>query len=141
VTKVEEETVHAVQEMEASTSSTDDGTLQPRRRKGSKVDEIGSKILKSLEKIEPDEDEAFFISVLSAVRQLPPDDKLDFKMVVLKAIKDLKTRSATQTPSTHSTNSTDRLSQFPYTELATHSRNISTLPPDNRHSHSNANIQ
>jgi hypothetical protein len=30
------------------------------------VDEIDRKILKSLEKIEPDEDEAFFISILQS---------------------------------------------------------------------------
>jgi hypothetical protein len=69
---VEEETVTEVQEMdEASTSSRDAGTLQHRRRKASKVnDEIDIKIQKSLEKIEPDEDEEFFISVLPSVRQL-----------------------------------------------------------------------
>ena len=67
-TQVEEETVTAVQEMdEASTSSRDAGTLQHRRQKASKVnDEIDRKILKS-EKIEPDEDEAFFISILPSV--------------------------------------------------------------------------
>ena len=59
-TQVEEETITAVQEMdEASTSNRDAGTLQHRRRKASKVnDEIDRKILKSLEKIEPDENEA-----------------------------------------------------------------------------------
>jgi hypothetical protein len=139
-TRAEEEMVHAVQEMdEASTSGGDAGTLQHRRRKASKVDEIERKILKS-EKLEPDEDEAFFISVLPYVRQLSPDDKIDFRIVVLKAIKDIKTRSATHTPSTYSPNSTDRLSQSPYTELAAHSRNIPTSPADNRHSHSNANV-
>jgi len=54
---------------EASTSSRDAGTLQHRRWKTTKVsDEIDRKILKSLEKIEPDEDDAFFISVLPSVR-------------------------------------------------------------------------
>ena len=79
---------------EASTSSREAGTLQHRRRKTTKVsDEIGRKILKSLEKMEPDEDEKFFISVLPSVRQFSADDKLDFRMIVLKAIKDIKTRS------------------------------------------------
>ena len=113
--QVEGETVTAVQEMdEGSTSSRDAGTLQHRRRKASKVsDEIDRKFLKSLEKIEPDEDEAFFISVLPSVRQLSADDKLDFRMAVLKAIKDIRTRSgyasspfSTQTPSTPQTTAT-----------------------------------
>jgi ERCC4-type nuclease len=60
-TKEEEETVHAVQEMdEASTSIGDAGTLHHRKRKASQADEIERKILKSLEKMEPDEDEAFY---------------------------------------------------------------------------------
>jgi len=90
---VETETV--VQQMdEASTSNREAGTFQHRRRKTTKVsDEIDRKILKSLEKIEPDEDEAFFFSVLPSVRQYSADDKLDFRMIVLKAIKDIKTRS------------------------------------------------
>jgi hypothetical protein len=101
-TQVEEET--AVQEMdEASSSSRDAGTLQHRRRKASQVDEIDRKILKSLEKIEPDEDEAFFISILPSVRQLSADDKLDFRMVVLKAIKDIKTRNISTSPQTTAT--------------------------------------
>lgn len=113
--QVEGETVTAVREMdEASTSSRDAGTLQHRRRKASKVsDEIDRKFLKSLEKIEPDEDEAFSMSVLPSVRQLSADDKLDFRMAVLKAIKDIRTRSgyasspfSTQTPSTPQTTAT-----------------------------------
>jgi len=65
-----------------------------RRRKAIKVnDEVDRKILKSLEKIEPDEDGAFFISVLPSTRQFSADDKHDFRMIVLKAIKDIKTRS------------------------------------------------
>jgi len=56
-------------------------------------DEVDRKILKSLEKIEPDEDGAFFISVLPSTRQFSADDKHDFRMIVLKAIKDIKTRS------------------------------------------------
>ena len=64
------ETETVVQQMdEVSTSSRDAGTLQHPRRKSTKIiDEIDRKILKSLEKIEPDKDEAFFISVLSSVR-------------------------------------------------------------------------
>ena len=60
-TQEEEETETALLQMdEASTSSRDAGTLQYRRRKTTKVnDEIDRKILKSLEKIEPDEDETF----------------------------------------------------------------------------------
>jgi hypothetical protein len=80
-------------------------------------DEIDRKILKSLEKLEPDEDEAFFISVLPSVSQLSADDKLDFRMIVLKAIKDIKTRSgyvsspfSTQTHSPNSSYDSDRLS-------------------------------
>jgi hypothetical protein len=61
-TQEEEETEIAVQQMdEASTSSRGAGTLQHRRRKTTKEnDEIDRKIPKSLEKMEPDEDEAFF---------------------------------------------------------------------------------
>ena len=94
----EEEMETAVQKMaEASSSSRDAGTLQHWRRKTTKVnDETDRKILKSFEKIEPNEDEAFFISVLPSVRQFPADDKLDFRMIVLKAIKDTKTRSGCQ---------------------------------------------
>ena len=94
-TQEEEETETALLQMdEASTSSRDAGTLQYRRRKTTKVnDEIDRKILKSLEKIEPDEDEAFFISVLPSVRQFSADGKLDFRMIVQKAVKDIKTHS------------------------------------------------
>ena len=136
-TREEEETETAVQQMdEASTSSTEAATLQHRKRKTTKVnDEIDKKILKSLEKIEPDEDEAFFISVLPFVRQFSADDKLDFRMIVLKAIKDIKTRSgyvncpfSTQTPSPNSSHGTGRLSHSPYSELASNSGNILTLP-------------
>jgi len=120
---------------EASTSSREAGTLQHRRRKTTKVsDEIGRKILKSLEKMEPDEDEKFFISVLPSVRQFSADDKLDFRMIVLKAIKDIKTRSgyvrspfSTQTPSPNSSHGTGRLSHSPYRELASNSGDILTL--------------
>ena len=77
-TQEEEETETAVQQMaEASTSNRDVGTLQHRRRKTTKVnDKIDRKILKSLEKIEPDEDEAFFISVLPSVRQFSANGNL-----------------------------------------------------------------
>ena len=126
-----------IQQMdEASTLSRDAGTLQHRRRKTAKVrDEIDRKILKLLEKIEPDENEAFFISVLSSVRQFSADDKLDFRIIVLKAIRDIKTRSgyvsspfSTQTPSPNSSHGTGRLSHSPYSELASNSGNILTLP-------------
>ena len=136
-TQEEEETETVVQQMdEASTSSRDAGTLQHRRRKTTKVgDEIDTKILKSLEKIEPDEDEAFFISVLPSVRQFSADNKLDFRTIVLKAIKDIKIRSgyisspfSTQTPSPNSSHGTDTLSHSPYSELASNSGNILTLP-------------
>jgi hypothetical protein len=135
-TQEEEETETVVQKMgEASTSSRDAGTLQHRKRKTTKVsDEIDRKILKSLEKIEPDEDEAFFISVLPSVRQFSADDKLDFRMIVLKAIKDIKTRSryvsspfSTQTPSPNSSHGTGILSHYPY-ELASNSGKILTSP-------------
>jgi hypothetical protein len=132
-TREEGETETVVQQMgEASTSSRDAGTLQHRRRKATNVsDEIDRKILTSLVKIEPDEDEAFFISVLPSVRQFSADDKLDFRMIVLKAIKDIKTRSryvsspfSTQTPSPNSSHDTGRLSHSPYSELASNSGNV-----------------
>jgi len=135
-TQEEEETETVVQQMdEALTSSRDAGMLQHRRRKTTKVsDEIEKKILKSLEKIEPDEDGAFFISVLPSLRQFSADDELDFRMIVLKAIKDIKTRSgyvsspfSTQTPSPDSSHGTDRLSHSPYSDLASNSGNIFTL--------------
>jgi len=135
-TQDEEETETVVQQMdEASTSSRDAGTLRHRRRKTTKVsDEIDRKILKSLKKIEPDGDEAFCISVLPSVRQFSADDKLDFRMTVLKAIKDIKTRSgyvsslfSTQTPSPNSSHGTGRLSHSPYSELVSNSGNILTL--------------
>jgi len=91
-TQEEEETETAVQQMDEASTST--GTLQHRRRKTTKVNnEIDRKILKLLEKIEPDEDEAFFISVLPSVRQFSADGKLDFRMIVQKAVKDIKTHS------------------------------------------------
>ena len=112
-------TERRVQQMdEVSTSSRVAGTLQHRRRKTTKVnDEIDRKILKSLRKIEPNEDEAFFISVLPSVRQFSADDKLNFRLVILKAIKDVKTRSgyvsspfSTQKPSPNNLHGTGRLS-------------------------------
>ena len=136
-TQEEEETETVVQQMdEASTSSRGAGTIQHRRRKTTKVsDEIDKKILKSLEKIEPNEDEAFFVSVLPSVRQFTTDDKLDFRMIVLKAIEDIKTRSeyvcspfSTQTPSPNSSHGKGGLSHSPYSELASNSGNILTLP-------------
>jgi hypothetical protein len=112
-------TERRVQQMdEVSTSSRVAGTLQHRRRKKTKLnDEIDRKILKSLREIEPDEDEAFFISVLPSVRQFSADDKLNFRLIILKAIKDVKTRSgyvsspfSTQKPSPNSSHGTGRLS-------------------------------
>jgi len=121
---------------EASISSRDAGTLQRRRQKTTRVsDEIDRKILKSLKKLEPDEDEAFFISVRPSVREFTADDKLDFRMIVVKAIKNIKTRSgyvsspfSTQTPSPNSSHGTDRLSHSPYSEFAPNSGNVLTLP-------------
>jgi hypothetical protein len=56
-------------------------------------------------------------------------------MIALKAINDTKTRSgyvssqfSTQTPSANSSHSTGRLSHSPYSELASNSGNILTLP-------------
>ena len=122
------------------------GRFKHRRRKTTKVsDEIDGKILKSLEKIEPDEDEAFCISVLPSVRQFSADDKLDFRMTVLKAIKDIKTCSgyvsstfSTQTPSPSNSHGTGRLSHSPCSWLQT--PETFDFTPDNRHSQSNANI-
>jgi hypothetical protein len=69
------------------------------------------------------------------VRQFSADDRLDFTMIFLKAIKDIKTRSeyvsspfSTQTPSPNSSHGTGRLSHSPYSELASNSGNILTLP-------------
>ena len=155
-TQEEEEMETVVQQMdEVSTSSRDTGTLQHRadagtlqhrRWKTTKVsDEIDRKILKSLEKTEPDEDEAFFISVLTSVRQFSADDKLDFRMIILKAIKDIKTCSgyvsstfSTQTPSPSNSHGTGRLSHSPCSWLQT--PETFDFTPDNRHSQSNANI-
>ena len=121
---------------------------QGRRRKATKVsDEIDRKILKSLGKIEPDEDETFFMSVLPSVRQFSADDTLDFRMIVLKAIKDIKTRSgyvsspfSTQTLSPNSSHGTGRLSNSPYSELALDSGNILTLSQTTATPQSNADI-
>lgn len=41
----------------------------------------------------PDEDEAFFLSVLPSVRRLSEDDKLEFRLGVLSTIRDIKRRS------------------------------------------------
>jgi hypothetical protein len=132
---------------EASTSSRGAETLQHRRRKTTKVnDEIDRKILKSLEKIEPDEDEAFFISVLPSVRQFSADDKLDFRIIVLKAIKDIKTRSGCQfsifDANTFSKQFT-RLRQIVSLSLQCVGfklRQHFVFTSDNRHSRSSANI-
>ena len=40
----------------------------------------------------PDEDEAFFISVIPTVRRMSEDEKLDFRMTVLQLIKDINNR-------------------------------------------------
>ena len=129
-THEEKETETVVQQMdEASTSSRDASTSETEDNQVS--DEIDRKILKLLEKIEPDEDEAFFISVLSSVRQFSADDKLHFRMIVLKAIKDIKTCSGCQF-SMFDTNTFSK--QFTwhrhssYSELDSNSRNILTLP-------------
>jgi len=69
------------------------------------------------------------------VRQFSADDKLDFRMIVLKATKDIKTRSeyvsspfSMQTPSPNSSHGTGRSSYSPYSELASNSGNTLTLP-------------
>jgi len=40
----------------------------------------------------PDEDEAFFISIIPAVRRMSEEEKLDFRMSVLQLIKDINNR-------------------------------------------------
>jgi len=40
----------------------------------------------------PDEDEAFFISVIPAVRRMSEEEKLDFRMSVLQLIKNINNR-------------------------------------------------
>jgi len=40
----------------------------------------------------PDEEEAFFISVIPAVRRMSEEEKLDFRMSVLQLIKDINNR-------------------------------------------------
>jgi len=40
----------------------------------------------------PDQDEAFFISVIPAVRRMSEEEKLDFRMIVLQLIKDINNR-------------------------------------------------
>jgi len=40
----------------------------------------------------PDEEEAFFISVIPAVRRMSEEEKLDFRMSVLQLIKDINSR-------------------------------------------------
>nr|CAD7458902.1 unnamed protein product [Timema tahoe] len=76
---------------ETLTSSGGVGKRQPLTKRVTPMnDEIDRKILKSLEKIEPNEDEAFFISVLPSLRAFYADDKIYFIMGVLKLIKDIK---------------------------------------------------
>ena len=56
--------------------------------------DIEREILKALSSSNtaPDEDEAFFISVIPAVRRMSEEEKLDFRMSVLQLIKDINNR-------------------------------------------------
>ena len=56
--------------------------------------DIDRKILKasSSSNTAPDEGEAFFISVIPAVRRMSEEEKLDFRMSVLQLIKDINSR-------------------------------------------------
>ena len=56
--------------------------------------DIDREILKALNSSNaaPDEDEAFFISIIPAVRRMSEEEKLDFRMSVLQLIKDINNR-------------------------------------------------
>jgi hypothetical protein len=56
--------------------------------------DIYREILKALSSsnIAPDEDEAFFDSIIPAVRRMSEEEKLDFRMSVLQLIKDINNR-------------------------------------------------
>ena len=77
-------------------------------------EDIDRKILKSLSSSNtvPDEDEAFFISVIPALRRMSDEEKLDFPMSVLQLIKDInnrrKERSVLETTFSSAITSTSR---------------------------------
>jgi len=43
----------------------------------------------------PDEDGAFFISIIPALRRISEEEELDFRMIVLELIKDINNRRKT----------------------------------------------
>ena len=65
------------------------------REKKSRLQQgIDREILKALSSSNtaPDEEEAFFISIIPAVRRMSEEEKLDFRMSVLQLIKDINNR-------------------------------------------------
>lgn len=64
------------------------------RKKARLQQDIDREILKalSISNTQPDEDEAFFISVTPDVRRMCEEDKLEFRMSVLMLIKDINNR-------------------------------------------------
>jgi len=65
-----------------------------REKKSRLQQDIDREILKALSSSNtaPDEDEAFFISIIPAVRRMSEEEKQDFRMSVLQLIKDIKNR-------------------------------------------------
>ena len=79
--------------METQSQNTSKETYSLRKKSRLQQD-IVREVLKASSSINtaPDEDEAFFISVIPAVRRMPEEDKLDFRMFVLQLVKDINNR-------------------------------------------------
>ena len=87
----DEKQAETVVEIQSQNTSKD--TYNPRKKSRLQQD-IDREILKALNSSNtaPDEDEAFFISVIPAVRRMSEEEKLDFRMSVLQFIKDINNR-------------------------------------------------
>jgi len=79
--------------MEIQSQNTSKETYNPRKKSLLQQD-IDREILIALNSSStgPDEEEAFFISVIPAVRRMSEEEKLDFRMSVLQLIKDINNR-------------------------------------------------
>jgi len=80
------------------------------------------KVLHTESNTAPDEDEAFFISVIPALRRISEEEKLDLLMSVLQLIKDInnrrKERPASETIFSSATTSTSRIKTPLYSLIA-----------------------
>jgi len=88
-----EDEKQAETDVEIQSQYTRKETYNPRKKSRLQRD-IDGEILKALSSSNtpPDEDEAFFISVIPAVWRMSEEEKLDFHMSVLQLIKDINNR-------------------------------------------------